>query len=349
VINIPVPPSDLIFLVSGHRSPDLYLTIGKAAFDRVRQTFHLAGRSLDSFTDVLEWGCGCARITRHWFDDNLAAGKRICGCDINPKLIQWCQENVIQGEFQTCGLLPPTGYADASFDVVYAGSVLTHLGIQAQFAWMRELWRVLRPGGLAVITFHGSFYLTKFRTRDSFDLRFLDEHLIGVVGEEEGSNSFGSIHTPGAIMSLFEPFAIVRHLPRHGVCGEQDTAILEKQSKIDVLEVPRLSLAVPRGGINAETAVELTLSGQRCLLTFVRNASGRAGFELQLDLRSVEGESLAAGRHDFLSPRSMCYESVRLGWTSSEKPSNAALIASVTLHQQTDADQLIELDFTSAF
>ena len=39
--------------------------------------------------------------------------------------------------------------------VVYALSVLTHLGPEAQAAWLRDLRRILKPTGLLIFTVHG--------------------------------------------------------------------------------------------------------------------------------------------------------------------------------------------------
>jgi len=53
-------------------------------------------------------------------------------------------------------LFPPTGFADASFDAIYGISVMTHLTAAARDAWLEELARLLRPGGIALVTFNGA-------------------------------------------------------------------------------------------------------------------------------------------------------------------------------------------------
>jgi SAM-dependent methyltransferase len=50
---------------------------------------------------------------------------------------------------------PPLPFEDASFDLVYSISVFTHLDEEMQDAWLNELKRVLRPGGILIITVHG--------------------------------------------------------------------------------------------------------------------------------------------------------------------------------------------------
>jgi ubiquinone/menaquinone biosynthesis C-methylase UbiE len=49
-------------------------------------------------------------------------------------------------------------FRDAKFDAIYNFSVLTHLSEDLQIAWVRELQRVLKPGGLFACTTHGEAY-----------------------------------------------------------------------------------------------------------------------------------------------------------------------------------------------
>jgi ubiquinone/menaquinone biosynthesis C-methylase UbiE len=45
-------------------------------------------------------------------------------------------------------------FPDASFDVVFAVSVFSHLDEKPQFGWLWEILRVLRPGGLFLASTH---------------------------------------------------------------------------------------------------------------------------------------------------------------------------------------------------
>ena len=47
--------------------------------------------------------------------------------------------------FQQCDVSQPLPFADASFDAVYSNDVFCH--IPGRLALLRELWRVLKPGG----------------------------------------------------------------------------------------------------------------------------------------------------------------------------------------------------------
>ena len=54
---------------------------------------------------------------------------------------------------------PPLPFEAGRFDVLYAFSVWTHLPPEAQARWLAEAGRVLRPGGLALITTLGFYGL----------------------------------------------------------------------------------------------------------------------------------------------------------------------------------------------
>ncbi len=105
---------------------------------------------------LLDWGCGPARVVRHM--PELLAGKecRISGSDYNPESIAWCRENIPGVDFALNGSLPPLEYPDSAHDAIYGISVLTHLSPEQHGLWAGELRRVLRPGGIAFLSTHGS-------------------------------------------------------------------------------------------------------------------------------------------------------------------------------------------------
>jgi len=68
----------------------------------------------------------------------------------------WCRANLSPvAQFDANPHLAPTRYADGAFDFIYALSVFTHLPEDHQFAWLAELRRILKPGGILITTVHG--------------------------------------------------------------------------------------------------------------------------------------------------------------------------------------------------
>lgn len=139
-------------LVSGSARIGPYLESGRVDSALIRELVERHGKPMAELEDVLDFGCGCARIARWWAD---LEGSTIHGCDANPKLAAWTQRNIPFLTAATNGLEPPLPDGDASFDLVYAVSILTHLPRELQACWLDELVRVLRPGGLLLFSVAG--------------------------------------------------------------------------------------------------------------------------------------------------------------------------------------------------
>ena len=100
---------------------------------------------------VLDAGCGGGRNIHYL----LSQGVEVFGVDVNPSAVAGVRELAASlgaasddQHFQVAPLsaLP---FDDRLFDVVICSTVLHFAKDDAEFeAWVRELWRVLRPGGL---------------------------------------------------------------------------------------------------------------------------------------------------------------------------------------------------------
>src|SRR6267143_5310920 len=58
----PIPPEDLIYLVSGHRSASRFLRRGRTAGKTIRETLERNGVEIERFNAILDFGCGVGRI-----------------------------------------------------------------------------------------------------------------------------------------------------------------------------------------------------------------------------------------------------------------------------------------------
>ena len=105
---------------------------------------------------ALEIGCGPGRLmrpmSRHFLE--------IHGVDVSADLIRQARENLQDlpnarpREIQGTSL---EDFADQSFDFVYSFNLFPHIPSQELVvAFLREIHRVLRPGGLARLQFNGS-------------------------------------------------------------------------------------------------------------------------------------------------------------------------------------------------
>jgi SAM-dependent methyltransferase len=127
-------------------------------------TDQMARLGISSAGRLLDWGCGCGRVARY-FPVRLPQA-RLTGCDIDATAIEWCRRN-LRGEFIRIDPTPPTPLADAAVDVVIACSVLTHLGAEDQARWLREMRRILRPGGWFLASTNADFMFQMARHKSA--------------------------------------------------------------------------------------------------------------------------------------------------------------------------------------
>lgn len=232
--NFPLPPPDLMRLSVSWADDERFIARGISSFNKVISAFELAGQNPKKTQKLLEWGCGCGRMTRHAIEQ----GYDVYGVDINSEAITWNQNNLSEDRFSLCSLTPPLPFDDNHFDFVYAGSVITHISIENQFSWMRELSRVIKPGGMLLLTFMGSFYFRKYFGRDSIVIRALNTQPFLEAGTgKESSNEFGIAQTVETLDELLFDFSRKIHIQVDDILGGQDTAVFQKDKGISQTSV----------------------------------------------------------------------------------------------------------------
>jgi SAM-dependent methyltransferase len=154
--GLPLPPADMIGLVGGTMSPGSFFESGASTARWITEMLQENGTGGQDLAAILDFGCGCGRVIRHWRE---ATGASLHGTDYNPHLVAWCRANLRFADFNVNGPEPPLPYREATFDLIYAMSVLTHLQESSQMSWMTELKRVLKHGGRLLVTVHGRSYL----------------------------------------------------------------------------------------------------------------------------------------------------------------------------------------------
>jgi SAM-dependent methyltransferase len=217
--GVPLPPRRLMVRVAGTADADWFLRGGRAAYDAIAAHVPLA-----ETRDVLDFGCGCGRVTRYFKDH---AGS-VAGSDVSGDAVAWCRDNLRFARFEANGLAPPLAFPDESVDLVYALSVFTHLTADLQLAWRDELRRVLRRGGRLLITTHGRSYVP--RLDDEERERFERGELVVRWGEAVGSNLCSAYHPERYLRDTFALGFAFLELEAEGARGNptQDLVLLQK-------------------------------------------------------------------------------------------------------------------------
>lgn len=227
--GVPVPPPYLVYESYALDYRGYYYD----GLDTAKFVLATLGRHKEmKGVSLLDWGCGPARVVRHM--PGLLAGKEcaVSGSDYNRESIAWCKTNIPGVAFSLNGSEPPLDYPDATHDAIYGISVLTHLSPAQHGQWVRELNRVLRPGGIAFLSTHGSrfrFNLMPWEVR-AFD----NGELVARGNAKEGHRTYTSFQ-PAAFMEKLAGdagFQVLEH--REGGPGSeeftQDVWILKKSA-----------------------------------------------------------------------------------------------------------------------
>jgi SAM-dependent methyltransferase len=146
----PVHRNDLMLPIVTGASVAAYARVGREAADAIEEAVRLAGRSA-AVDDVLDLGCGHGRVLRVLRERFPAAV--VTGCDLDPEATAFCAAEL--------GARPLPGAEDfeqidfATYDVVWMGSLVTHLPTDRWHQLADVLGRVLRDEGVLVFSTHG--------------------------------------------------------------------------------------------------------------------------------------------------------------------------------------------------
>lgn len=96
---------------------------------------------------VCDAGCGCgiycAKLLRNGFS--------VFGFDVSEDAVQIAKRNAPEAELKTADIRM-TGYDSDSFDAVISRDVLDHMTKENAQLALRELYRIVKPGGIAIFT-----------------------------------------------------------------------------------------------------------------------------------------------------------------------------------------------------
>jgi SAM-dependent methyltransferase len=221
---LPVPPAKLRIRVAGTADLDWFLESGRLAEGALRQSVARAGTRLEDLAAILDFGCGCGRVTRRL----AGLPGEVRGSDFDGVAVAWCREKLRFATFTQNGLEPPLPFPDGDVDLVYAFSVLTHLPVPVQHAWVEELTRILRPGGLLLVSTHGERYLERLNVAEQ--QAFGRGEVVVRFEEVAGKNLCTTFHPPAYVRErLGADLELVEELPQ-GATGNphQDLFLFRK-------------------------------------------------------------------------------------------------------------------------
>jgi predicted RNA methylase len=79
--SMPVPSEELMARVAGTTDSAWFFQSGQESIRELERTLAIAGRTLDSFESILDFGCGCGRMLL-WLEE-LGRTRALHGTDID--------------------------------------------------------------------------------------------------------------------------------------------------------------------------------------------------------------------------------------------------------------------------
>jgi SAM-dependent methyltransferase len=223
------PKASLRYRVNGTPELNDFLSEGERCSGDLEKALARIDRHMDSFQNILDFGCGCGRTIRCF--EKYAVASSLSGTDIDSAAIDYCRRRFNNIEFSVNQPLPPLDYSSNKFDLVYSISVFTHINEEYQFLWLAELARIVIPGGIVLLSVHGSSswntllpeYVATIRTKGFL---YISENIWKRIFPAWYQTAFHSEEYVRAEFSRF--FNIIEYIPQ-GVSDFHDLIILEKQ------------------------------------------------------------------------------------------------------------------------
>tara|TARA_B100001093_G_scaffold257344_1_gene246121 strand:- start:947 stop:1714 length:768 start_codon:yes stop_codon:yes gene_type:complete len=224
--NLDIPGARLRKRVHGSFCPQTYLKVGERVF---KDLVNLSELECNANKNILDFGCGSGRVISNF----LSEGIFVHGTDIDEKAICYCRRKFPQGNWEVNQWIPPLVYKSNFFDFIYSVSVFSHINEDLQKKWLKEISRILKPDGLAIISVHGK---NCFGNLDAEGVCLLNEkgfyHKIGNKGlfKTDGlpDDYQTSYQTPEYINRKWLSFFECIDIHEVGIGNHQDAVILRK-------------------------------------------------------------------------------------------------------------------------
>lgn len=136
--------------ISGGKGATEYNLVGESCAIVIASALLMA--PTDAVWRVMDYGCGHGRCARHL--RNLFPEAALTFADVDGEAARFCADT-----FGGIAFEAPRGAAQINLpgemDLIWVGSVFTHLDRPAINALLARLWQSLRRNGLLIATFHG--------------------------------------------------------------------------------------------------------------------------------------------------------------------------------------------------
>jgi len=153
-----VSPSDVMY----RSSPEYYFRLGRQAMETIQGSVALVG--LSKIERILDMPSGHGRVLR--FLRATYPHARIDACDIDVDAVDFCARTFDARPVYSTPNLAAVPLTE-SYDLIWCGSLLTHVHADQWRAVLELFGEHLREGGLMISTTHGRYHAGRLRSKET--------------------------------------------------------------------------------------------------------------------------------------------------------------------------------------
>lgn len=190
---------------------DHYFRVGRSAFANISAALRLVGR--ETCSSILDLPCGHGRVMRYFraaFPD-----ARITACDLNRAGVDFCAKTFGATGIHSKKRIQEVSIADR-FDLIWCGSLLTHLERPLWAQFLSFFTEHLTEGGLLLFTTHGR--LSEKWIREKIHTYGVDPKKLPRLLAAYKDKGFGYAPYPGSAdygITLSSPSWVLEQIRQH--------------------------------------------------------------------------------------------------------------------------------------
>ncbi len=146
-----IAPADAMFI----GNTEHYFDVGESALHCINRALAAAGLAPADIRRILDLPCGHGRVLR--FIRRAFPGAQLTACDLNRGSVGFCART-FGADPVVSNTEPAAIPLHGEFDLIWCGSLFTHLPVDTCADFLRLFRRVLAPGGVLVLSLHGRHY-----------------------------------------------------------------------------------------------------------------------------------------------------------------------------------------------
>lgn len=155
-LNRVIAPGDSMY----HGNERYYFECGASALAAIEDALAVAGVAPNQVRTILDYACGFGRVLR-WLKVAFPSAE-LGAIDIDETALEFVK-NVLAVRTQNADISLSTRL-DSSFDLIWCGSLVTHLSETDSSALLKYLASHLNNGGLLAFTTHGPYVARRVRS-----------------------------------------------------------------------------------------------------------------------------------------------------------------------------------------